>query len=182
MDMACIVFNDKQNADECLTLLRSLKDQALFELVDACVATRDKSGKVNLEQAFPRVGIGVAIGAFGGLAWALMLAFLFKFNPAVGTAAGMVTAGAAGALIGKMSDFGIDDRFIQRIADELQPGTSAIFVLFGRLTPDKVLPQLRRFNGTVLTSSLPAEREERLRAALAPLMEQQAGDSPPRTP
>ena len=177
MDMVCIVFNDKQKADECLTLLRSLKDQALFELVDACIATRDESGKVHLEQAFPRAGIGVGIGAFGGLAWGLMLAFLFSFNPAVGAAAGIVTTGTAGGIIGKLSDYGIDDQFIQRIADELQPGTSAIFVLFGRLTPDKVLPHLRQFNGTILTSNLPAEREERLRAALAPLVEQQAGDS-----
>jgi uncharacterized membrane protein len=178
MDMACIVFNDKQKADECLNLLRSLNDEALFDLVDACIATRDESGKVQLEQAFPRTGIGVGIGAFGGLAWGLMLAFLCSFNPAVATAAGIVATGTVGGLIGKLSDYGIDDEFIQRIADELQPGTSAIFVLFGRLTPDKVLPQLRQLNGTILTSDLPAEREERLRAALLPLAEQQAGDTP----
>ena len=139
---------------------------------------RDQSGKVHLEQAFPRAGIGVGIGAFGGLAWGLMLALLCSFNPLVGTAAGIVATGTVGGIVGKLSDYGIDDQFIKRIADELQPGTSAIFVLFGRLTPDKVLPHLRQFNGTILTSNLPAEREERLRAALAPLAEQQLGDTP----
>ena len=182
MDMVCIVFNEKQKADECLTLLRSLKDEELFELLDACIATRDESGKVHLEQAFPRAGIGAGIGAFGGMAWGLMLAFLCSFNPPVAAAVGIVTMGTAGGIVGRLSDYGIDDQFIQRIADELQPGTSAIFVLFGRLTPDKVLPHLRQLNGTILTSNLPAEREERLRAALAPLAEQQAGDTPPRNP
>jgi hypothetical protein len=52
MDMVCIVFNEKQKADECLTLLRSLKDEASFELLDACIATRDEAGKVHLEQSF----------------------------------------------------------------------------------------------------------------------------------
>ena len=176
MDMVCIVFNDKQNADGCLTVLRSLKDESLLELFDACIATRDESGKVYLEQGFPRTRIGVGIGSFGGFAWGLMFAIMFSIHPLVGAIAGIVTTGTAGAIIGKLSDYGIDDHFIQRIADELQPGTSAIFVLFGRLTSDKVLPHLRQFNGTILTSNLPAEREERLRVALAPLMEQQMDD------
>lgn len=182
MDMVCIVFNDKQRADECLTLLRSLKDEALLDLVDASVATRDESGKVHLKQGFPRTGIGVGIGAYGGLAWGLMAAILWSFNPIVGAAAGIVAIGTIGGIVGKLNDYGIDDHFIQAIADELQPGTSALFVLFGRVASDKILPQLRQFNGTLLTSNLPAERVERLRAALAPLAEQQAGDSPPRHP
>ena len=47
MDMVCIVFEDQQMADACLTELRSLRDQVLLDLDDACVAIRDESGKVS---------------------------------------------------------------------------------------------------------------------------------------
>jgi uncharacterized membrane protein len=48
----------------------------------------------------------------------------------------------------------------------IAPGSSALFVLVRRATPDKVLPELRPFGGKVLQTSLSHEQEERLRHAL----------------
>ena len=48
----------------------------------------------------------------------------------------------------------------------VQPGTSALFLVIERATPDKAVEALRRFGGTVLKSSLSKEAEADLQAAL----------------
>jgi hypothetical protein len=45
----------------------------------------------------------------------------------------------AGAVGGKLSDIGIDDQFLKERSESLPPGTSALFVLVRKATPDKVL-------------------------------------------
>jgi uncharacterized membrane protein len=78
--------------------------------------------------------------------------------PAVGAAAG----GAAGAL----TDVGVDDRFLKDLGTKLEPGGAALIVLVHRSTPDKVMPEISRFGGEVIQSSLSDEAEQRLQAAL----------------
>ena len=72
----------------------------------------------------------------------------------------------AGALSSSLVDYGIDDEFIRSLGATIAPGSSALFVLVRRATPDKVLPELRPFGGTVLRTSLSNEQEARLRQAL----------------
>jgi uncharacterized membrane protein len=56
--------------------------------------------------------------------------------------------------------------FGRSLGETIEPGSSALFVLVRRATPDKVLPELRPFGGTVLRTSLSHEQEEHLRRAL----------------
>ncbi len=79
---------------------------------------------------------------------------------------GMAVGAASGALGGKFSDYGIDDKFAKDLSTRLQPGTSALFVLVRRVTPDKVLEQIAPYGGTVLRTSLSRDAEERLQSAL----------------
>jgi len=62
---------------------------------------------------------------------------------------------------------GIDDTFVRRVSDNLKPGTSAIFAVVRRSTPDKVIPEISKYGGKVLHTSLPKEAEDRLNAALS---------------
>ena len=48
----------------------------------------------------------------------------------------------------------------------MQPGTSAIFVIARKITPDKFEEALRPYGGTVLRTSLSREQEEELMKAL----------------
>jgi uncharacterized membrane protein len=84
--------------------------------------------------------------------------------------AGLLTGAAfgagAGALLGVLVDYGIDDAFIRPLGTTIEPGSSALFVLVRGVTPDKVLPELSQFQGTVLRTSLSNEQEARLRQAL----------------
>ena len=81
----------------------------------------------------------------------------------------MIEVGAGtGALMGKFSDYGIDDNFIKEVGSQIQPGNSAAFFLVASSTPDKLLEHLRgRQGATVLQTSLSEESEAKLREALA---------------
>ncbi len=61
---------------------------------------------------------------------------------------------------------GVDDKFMKELAGTFTPGSSALFVLVRKATPDKVLDQLKGFKGKVLKTSLSADREEELRKVL----------------
>jgi uncharacterized membrane protein len=92
---------------------------------------------------------------------AILFGLIF-FNPLLGWAVGT----AAGAISGLVADIGIDDNFIKEIGNSLEPGTSALFVLVRKVTPDKVLEDLSRFGGKVLRTSLSKEDEAKLQEAL----------------
>ena len=81
-------------------------------------------------------------------------------------AAGAVLGAAGGANTGKMADYGIPDQFMKDLAGKLQPGTSMLFVLFRKVTWEKVLSQISQYGGTIMHSSLTPEAEARLHSAL----------------
>ena len=63
-------------------------------------------------------------GALGGTFWGLLFGLIF-FVPLLGAAIGAAT----GALAGSLTDVGIDDTFINKVRDQITPGTSALFVM-----------------------------------------------------
>jgi uncharacterized membrane protein len=83
-------------------------------------------------------------------------------SPLLGTAVGA----AGGAASGALSDVGISNDFMKDLASTLKPGSSALFVLVRKATPDKVLDELKKFEGKVLHTSLSKEDEAVLQAAL----------------
>jgi uncharacterized membrane protein len=102
-----------------------------------------------------------AAGAAGGALWGGLIGLLF-LAPLLGMAVGAAAGGAAGAL----SDVGVDDRFLKDLGAKLAPGSAALIVLVHRSTPDKVLPEISRFGGEVIQSSLSDDAEAQLQAAL----------------
>jgi uncharacterized membrane protein len=55
---------------------------------------------------------------------------------------------------------------MKELAETFTPGSSALFVLVRKATPDRVLEQLKGFKGKVLKTSLTADKEEELRKVL----------------
>ena len=72
----------------------------------------------------------------------------------------------SGALSGKLTDIGINDQFMKDLGATITPGTSALFVLVRKATPDKVLEGLKPFagKGRILQTSLTKDKEDELRA------------------
>lgn len=156
-NLVVIGFEDEFKAEEVRLALLKMQQDYLIDMEDAVVAVKDSKGKVKLHQIHNLT----AAGAIGGGFWGLLIGALF-LNPLLGTAAGMT----AGAISGALSDVGINDDFMKRLAETLKPGSSALFVLVRKATPDKVLDELKKYGGAVLQTSLSKEDEAALQAAL----------------
>ena len=156
-NLVVITYPDEHRAAEVLATLQRMRDQYLLDLEDAVYVTKGMDGKLKLHQTTNLAGGGAA---WGGL-WGLLIGLLF-FVPIAGMAIGV----ASGALLGNLADYGIDDKFAKQLSATMTPGSSAIFVLVRRSTPDKVVPEIAKFGGTVMRTSLPKETEAKLQEAL----------------
>ena len=156
-DLIAIAFDSKDKAQEALNRAMQMQKQHLVDLGDAVIVSKDENGKVHLQQLMNMTAAGAASGGL----WGSLIGLLF-LNPLLGLAAGA----ASGALMGSLTDVGINDQFMKEMGEELKPGTSALFVLVRKSTPDKVLPEVRELGGKVFTTSLSKEQEQKLREAL----------------
>jgi uncharacterized membrane protein len=64
--------------------------------------------------------------------------------------------------MGKVEKIGIDEQFEDQVRDMLQPGTSALFLIVEKVTPDRAVEALSAYGGTVLKSSLSRDAEAEL--------------------
>jgi uncharacterized membrane protein len=78
----------------------------------------------------------------------------------------MAVGAGLGALLGKVEKTGIDKEFQQQVREMLQPGTSALFLVIEKVTPDKAVAAMSQFGGTVLKSSLSKKAEAELQKEL----------------
>jgi len=155
--LVVVSYPDVNRAEEVRLKLRKLQGEYLIDMEDAVVAVKNAEGKVKLHQAINLTAMGAASGGF----WGALIGLIF-LNPLIGVAAGA----AAGAVSGALTDVGINDDFMKKLASSLDPGSSALFVLVRSSTPDKVLAELQGTGGTVLKTSLSHEDEAKLQAAL----------------
>jgi uncharacterized membrane protein len=121
------------------------------------VIIRDREGKFHVTTTHHAVAQGTTWGMF----WGFLFGLLF-FVPFLGMAVGA----GMGALMGKMTKGAIDKEFQSQVRDMLQPGTSALFLIVEKVTPDKAVEAMSKFGGTVLKSSLSKETEQQLQEAL----------------
>lgn len=155
--LVVIGYNDLYKAEEARLKVWKLQKEYLVDLEDAVVAIKDEKGKVRLHQAVNLTAAGAVSGGF----WGSLLGLIF-LNPLLGLAVGAAAGGVSGAL----TDVGINDQFIKDLAATMKAGSSALFVLVRRATPDKVLEELAGTGGTVLKTSLSHDDEAKLQAAL----------------
>jgi uncharacterized membrane protein len=156
--LVVIGYNDMYTAEEVRLRLRKLQSEYLIDLEDAVVAVKDTAGKVKLHQAVNLTAAGAVSGGF----WGSLIGLIF-LNPLLGLAVGA----GAGAVSGALSDLGINDQFMKDLAATITPGSSALFVLVRKATPDKVLEEIKGTGGKVLKTSLSHEDEQKLQAALS---------------
>ena len=101
-------------------------------------------------------------GALSGSFWGLLFGLLF-FVPLFGMAVGA----ALGAVGGSLADIGIDDDFIDSVRMEVQPGTSALFVLTSDAVPEKVRDAFAADKPQLIHTNLSGDEETRLREYFA---------------
>jgi uncharacterized membrane protein len=156
-DLIVIAFDDQFKAEEVRTKLRKMQKEYLIDLEDAVVAVKDNAGKVKLHQMYNLTAMGAVSGGF----WGSLVGLIF-LNPLLGMAVGA----GAGAVSGALTDVGIDNSFMKQLAGDFKNGSSLLFVLVRKVTPDKVLAELQGTGGKVIKTSLTHEQEAKLQAAL----------------
>ena len=156
-NLIVIGFDDETTAFAMRAELAKMQKEYLIDMEDVVVVTKDEKDKVKLHQAVNLT----ASGAVGGSFWGMLIGMVF-LNPLLGAAVGA----GAGALSGKLADIGVSDNFMKELGETLTPGTSALFVLVRKATPDKVLEGLKGFKGKVIQTSLTKDKEEELRKVL----------------
>src|SRR3989440_1333759 len=156
-DLIAIGYDDEATAAAAAEEVKKLSQDLIIEPDAVAVIVRDQDGKYRVTTNHHIVGAGASYGMF----WGLLFGVLF-FVPVFGMAVGA----GLGALMGKVEKTGIDKQFQQQVRDMVQPGTSALFLVVEKVTPDKAIEGMSRFGGTVLKSSLSKDAEKELQDAL----------------
>ena len=157
-DLIVLAFDSEDGAIQLRDKLGMLQKQQLIQLEDAAVVVRRQDGKVKVKQAVSLVGAG----ALGGAFWGMLIGLIF-WMPWLGLAMGAL----GGALGGKFTDIGVDDKFIKEVGNTIEPGHSALFLLVSKAVEDKLADELQGTQATVLQTSLSNEQEAKLRELFA---------------
>ena len=155
-NLVAIAYDDLDKAQEVMGVIDGLMREHSLTLEDAVIVEHKGDGKIKLHQ--PSLA---GRGAVGGALWGGLIGLIF-FVPLFGLAIGAASGAAAGAV----SDYGIDDNFVKELGQKLDPGHAAVFVLVKEATRDKVVPELAKYGGHVIQSSLSTEQETQLQEAL----------------
>jgi uncharacterized membrane protein len=157
--LVVLMFDTPEGAEQGLTLAVNLQKQHRFEIEDAATVTWPR-GKKNPKT---RHAWEACTGAWYGTFWNMLFTWIFIL-PFVSAA----LTSAADALNNYFADFGIGHDFVQKVRGKVTEGTSALFLVVGPVTTDRVV---EAFKGApkfeVIATNLSQEQEDKLKAAFA---------------
>jgi uncharacterized membrane protein len=155
--LVVLTFDDADEAGKVREAIHRGEKHGQISLDDSAVVVRDEKGKVHVKNQVDR---GVKVGAVAGGLLGLLLAGIFF--PVAGILVGVL----GGMGVGSLADLGIQKSFVKDVTNELQPGTSAIFLIFRSADPNAVVAALKPYKGKVIQTSLDPEDEETLNRVL----------------
>jgi uncharacterized membrane protein len=156
--LVAVAYPDLATAEQVRMELVQATKERILSLEDAVLVEHRPDGKIKLHQAMSTAGAGAAGGAlWGGLIGLIFLAPLF----------GMAVGAASGALAGKATDTGVNDRFMKDLGEALPPGGAALIALGRTDARDKLIERVRPYGGEIIQTSLSTDEEDQLRAAMA---------------
>jgi len=156
-ELVAIGYPDMATADAAADEARRLAQDLIIQPDAIAVIVRDEDGSYHVHTTHHAVGAGATWGMFWGFLFGLLF-FIPVFGMAIG--AGM------GALMGKFAKTSIDKQFQDQVRGMIEPGTSALFLMLEKVTPDKAVEAMSKYGGTVLKTSLSKETEKELQDAL----------------
>jgi uncharacterized membrane protein len=156
-DLIVIGYPDETTAAAAADEARRLAADLIIQPDAIAVIVRDEDGTYHSSTSHHAVGSGAMWGMF----WGFLFGLLF-FIPVIGLGIGA----GMGALMGKFGKTSIDKQFQDQVRGLLQPGTSALFLMLEKVTPDKAIEAMSKYGGTVLKTSLSKDDEKELQEAL----------------
>ena len=158
--LLAIEFDDSLKAQEALLASLRLHRRQAIRIEDAAIVAKDARGKIRIHQTKDvNTGQGAATGTWFGV-----LAGLLFMAPLVGA----VLGAAIGGIWAKLRDIGISDKQMHEMGEQLDPGNAALFLLMEPLAPTNLVRELRRFDGTILFSTV----DQSLRAEIAEALDE----------
>lgn len=158
--LVVLKFDTPDGADKGLEVAVGLQKQHLLELLDAATVIWPKGKK---KPKTRHLGDSTCAAAWDGAFWGMLFGWIF-FVPFLGAAMGAAVA----ALSAHFADYGIGRDFLEQVRSKVKEGTSALFLMVGQVTTDRVIEAFKaapKFE--VIASNLSKEQEEKLRAAFA---------------
>ena len=170
---------DMYRASDVLNQLQRMNEDWAVDLHDAVAVYRDYNGKLRVDQSFQMTtGEGAGWGGLWGSLIGATLAVPFTGGASGAAVAGALAAGALGggalgASWGALDaswwkdEFGIPDEFVKQIGAMVQPGDSAVYALLRTANPDKVAQAFRGYGGTILSTTLNRDQENKVENVLS---------------
>jgi uncharacterized membrane protein len=159
--LVAIGYPDETTAEKARQTVQSLEADLVIQADQVAAISRDSEGKYHVTTTHG--GASAGGGAVWGGFWGLLFGLLF-FVPFFGLAIGA----GMGALFGHLGEHAIDKEFQEQVRDQVKPGTSALFLIIEKATPDKAIAALKQYGGTVFRTSLSDEDTAKLQEALTP--------------
>jgi uncharacterized membrane protein len=157
-ELIAIGYDDEATALQAMEEVQNLREELILETDAVAAIQRHPDGKY---QVTTNHGPSTGGGATWGMFWGLLFGLLF-FIPVFGMAVGA----GLGALFGHLEKSTIDKEFQAQVRDMVKPGTSALFLVIEKATPDKAVAAMQKFGGTVLKTSLSEADTKKLQDAL----------------
>lgn len=147
-------------AQEAVMAAMRLQARGFLGLDDAAIVHKEDGGKVRIIQT---KDVSTAQGAISGSWWGLLAGLFIPGGPLLGAAVGA----ALGGVFAKMRDIGIDDDQMKQMAEQLEAGESAVFLLVTECHQVRALHEVARFEARILHSTADPDLVDQVRERLA---------------
>ena len=158
-EVVVVSFPDENKAQEVLRVLKELEHEGAAQLRNAAIIRRGADGQVAIHETrdFDDKQGAIAGALAGGLIGLLR-----------GHALAGAALGAAGGFgVSKVVDLGFPDAYLRDLAQQLQPGSSAIVAVVTFTNVEQAMTTLDQFDGgTILRHTLPADIAQKLAAVV----------------
>src|SRR5690349_18050418 len=156
--LVAVVFDDPYKAEEARAALHRMGGEGLLDIDETALIAKYPDGRTRVSQDVNIAANGEKIGHIAGLLTAAV----------TGTLPFILAGTLGGWLVGKLTDHGITNSFIDKVKKQVGPGKSALIV-FARSDDQrraKVIERMNAFNPTIIESDMPADVEREVTRAL----------------
>ena len=147
-ELILAVFEDESAATDSYKALHKAEKEKKVDLENVVVISKEAEGKIHVKESAEEISGEVGIGALVGGALGILAGPL-----------GIITFGAMGAALGgisaKLDDVGFDDSQLERLAESLQPGESAILAVLDSKYVDLLVEKLQERGARVAREEMP---------------------------
>ena len=157
--LIAMVFDGPYDAEKARLKLRMMEKKELADLEESVVLTRDKKGHIHFHHS-QHFTMPMALG--GGFVGTLVGMMLL--NPILAVIGG-ITGTALGSVLGALKEIGIEEEFMKDLADGMQAGSSALFIVARKGDPQKIMELLKPYGGKILCNALCHQDESKLKVA-----------------